>query len=185
VIVVIVALENELSRRRLPGDVEIVHSGVGKVNAAIATSQVILTRRPALIVNYGTAGRINSRLHGLLDVARVVQRDMMAMPLAERGTTPFAAEAAQIHSGFDGVLCATGDSFVTRVDPWLGERQVDVVDMELYAIAHACRRYGVPWRSFKFVTDDANEQAADDWSGKVNDGENFFIARLEQIHAGG
>ncbi|HMD59457.1 MAG TPA: 5'-nucleosidase, partial [Steroidobacteraceae bacterium] len=79
VIALIVALESELSRRTLPAGVTVRHSGVGKVNAAIATVNTILNDRPALVINYGTAGRIRQGLAGLVEVARVIQRDMLAM----------------------------------------------------------------------------------------------------------
>ena len=42
--------------------------------------------------------------------------------------------------GFDGVVCGTGDSFVTALDAWLTENAIDIVDMELFAIAHVCHR---------------------------------------------
>src|SRR5690242_1490251 len=105
-IVVIVALENELSGRALPAAVEVVHSGVGKINAALAAMQVILKRNPSLIINYGTAGRIRPGIDGLVEVGQVVQRDMLAMPLAARGETPFDTHPAAVSSGYRGVVCA-------------------------------------------------------------------------------
>jgi hypothetical protein len=66
------------------------------------------------------------------------------------------------------VICATGDSFVTSRDPWLVEQGVDLVDMELFAIAAACERAGVSWRSFKYITDDANEDSGDHWEANVH-----------------
>lgn len=171
---VVVALESEISRLGVPDDVAIVYSGVGKVNAALATTHAILAHRPQLVINYGTAGKINPAISGLVPVARVVQRDMIAVPLAERGVTPFSEAESDIHSGMGGVVCGTGDSFVTSRDEWLHEKAIDVVDMELYAIAHACRHHGVDWRAYKFITDDANEDSASEWSEKVSDGESLF-----------
>jgi adenosylhomocysteine nucleosidase len=51
---------------------------------------------------------------------------------------------------------------------------VDVVDMELFALATACHRHGVAWRAFKFITDDANEEAHTDWSTQVHLGRQLF-----------
>jgi adenosylhomocysteine nucleosidase len=181
VIVVIVALESELSRQTLPRGIELLHAGVGKVNAAIATCRALHAHRPELIVNYGTAGAISDAARGLVEVGRVIQRDMLAVPLAPRGVTPFDPDAAEIVNGRPGLCCGSGDSFVTASDPWLLQQGVDLVDMELFAIARACARAQVPWRAFKFVTDEAGAAAADDWQARVGDGESLFLSALESL----
>jgi adenosylhomocysteine nucleosidase len=180
-IVVIVALETELSRHPLIDDVVLIHSGVGKINATLAARLAIEQHRPSLVINYGTAGAIHASAIGLMEVARVIQRDMIAEPIAPRGVTPFSALSAEIESGHTGVCCATGDSFVTAADPWLQDHKVDVVDMELYAIADVCRRSGLPWRAFKFVTDMADAGAADAWSRQVGRGELLFEQALHRL----
>ena len=152
-ILVLTAIDDELDKARAPAGVEVIYSGVGKVNAASGATLALLVLRPSLVINYGTAGRIDETLSGLVEVAHVVQRDMMAMPLVARGRTPYSSNLDRLSSGFDGVTCGTGDSFVTSDDPWLTENHVDVVDMELFAVAHVCQRHSIPWRAFKFVAD--------------------------------
>ncbi len=78
------------------------------------------------------------------------------------------------------MICGTGDSFVTAIDPWLVENNVGVVDMELFAIAAVCHHHNVPWRSFKYITDDANDDAADHWNSNVADGQDLFWAVLRR-----
>jgi adenosylhomocysteine nucleosidase len=173
-ILVLTALPDELDKSRAPDAFEVIFTGVGKVNATSAATMAILSLRPSLVINYGTAGKINSALRGLYEVADVVQRDMMAMPLAPRGRTPFSPELDRLSSGNEGVVCGTGDSFVTMTDPWLVENKIDLVDMELFAIAHVCARHSVPWRGFKFITDDANDFAAEHWTANVADGQTLF-----------
>lgn len=176
---IIVALEGELNAEILAASLPLVYCGVGKVNAALATQRAIHEFKPDLIINFGTAGRISSHLHGLQRVARVVQRDMNAEPLAPRGVTPLTAGPHHFESGDDGVICGTGDSFVTSRDEWLHENKIDLVDMELFAIAAAAHRAQVKWSAYKFISDDANEGAADDWQAKVNHGEELFLAELK------
>jgi adenosylhomocysteine nucleosidase len=159
-ILVLTAIDDELDKARAPGGVEVIYSGVGKVNAASAATLALLALRPSLVINYGTAGKISEKLRGLVEVAHVVQRDMMAMPLAPRGRTPFSPDLDRLASGYGDVTCGTGDSFVTSSDPWLNENNIDIVDMELFAIAHVCQCRSVRWRAFKFITDDANDFAA-------------------------
>lgn len=183
-VVVITALESELSPADAPGGVRVVYSGVGKLNAALAAAHAIATYRPALMINFGTAGRIHDGVAGLIEVGAVVQHDMMAMPLAARGATPFDHTPAKLAAAAAGALCATGDRFVTGIDPWLVEANADVVDMELFAIALACHRAGVPWRAFKFITDDANGASAHDWQKNVMSGGALFWAALKAITTG-
>jgi len=162
----------------MPDGVHLIHSGVGKLNAALAAYEALERFRPRLVVNYGTAGAVHPGAHGLLTVGRVIQRDMDAEPLAPRGVTPFATLPAEIVASEPGVCCATGDSFVRAADPWLQAQGVDIVDMELFAIADVCRRAGVPWWGCKFITDNADETAGDDWAARCGGGEKQFLQAL-------
>jgi adenosylhomocysteine nucleosidase len=183
-VLVLTALENELNAADAPPGVEVAYCGVGKVNAALHATRLILERKPRLLVNFGTAGKIDPAHDGLLEIAAVLQRDMLAMPLAPRGITPLMPQdeqPARLESGHPGVVCGTGDSFVTAADPWLREEKVDLVDMELFAIARVCRHFGVPWRAFKFITDGADDEAAGDWQAKVHLGAELFWRHLPQV----
>ncbi len=139
-IVILTAIDTELNKARAPDGVEVIYTGVGKVNAASIATLAVMALQPKLVINYGTAGKIAHIHNGLVEVADVVQRDMAAMPLAPRGRTPFSPELDRLSSGFGNVVCGTGDSFVTATDPWLVENSIDIVDMELFAIAHVCAR---------------------------------------------
>ncbi len=182
-ILVLTALDDELKKSRAPDNVEVIYTGVGKVNAASAATLALLVMRPSLVINYGTAGSLNPSVHGLVEVSRVVQRDMMAMPLAPRGRTPYSPEFDHFASGQDGVTCGTGDSFVTASDPWMTEQKIDIVDMELFAIAHVCVRHSIPWRAFKFVSDSADSDAADHWQENVAKGEELFWELMKTLSA--
>lgn len=176
---IFVALEGELNAKALPPSLPLIYCGVGKVNAALATQRAIHELKPNHIINFGTAGRVSTHLHGLQPVAKVVQRDMNAEPLAPRGVTPLMDGPHHFESGHEGVICGTGDSFVTSRDEWLHENKIDIVDMELFAIAAAAHRANVKWSAYKFISDDANEGAAEDWRAKVNHGEELFITELK------
>ena len=63
---ILVAVKEELSEKDLP-DLQIHYSGVGKINAAIKTLEIIKDYSPSLIINYGTAGKINK----LKDTGRI------------------------------------------------------------------------------------------------------------------
>ncbi|MDB5657145.1 MAG: 5-methylthioadenosine nucleosidase / S-adenosylhomocysteine nucleosidase [Tardiphaga sp.] len=180
-LLVLTALDAELDTARAPAGVEVVFTGVGKINTTIATLLALQAKRPSLVINYGTAGKIRESLRGLVEVAHVVQRDMIAEPLAPRGTTPYAPELDRLSSGHGEVICGTGDSFVTASDPWLTANGVDIVDMELFALASVCRHQNIPWRAFKFITDDANDFAHEHWTANVADGQQLFWDAVKHL----
>ncbi|WP_408169132.1 phosphorylase family protein [Herbaspirillum rhizosphaerae] len=182
-ILILTALASELNAADAPASVDVIYTGVGKINAAATAAAAILQRQPQLIINFGTAGKVNPAVDGLLDIASVIQRDMLAIPLAARGVTPLSDEPSSYSSGHGNARCGTGDSFVTAADSWLVEQGVDIVDMELFAIAHTCHRYGVPWRAFKFITDSADDDAADHWNDNVHRGAKLFWKTLNRILA--
>jgi len=180
-ILILTALASELQAAHAPPGVSVIYTGVGKINATAVATAAILQQQPQLIVNFGTAGKINPAVHGLLDIAEVLQRDMLAMPLAARGVTPLSDEPVSYACGRGTARCGSGDSFVTASDEWLVQQGVDVVDMELFAIAHTCHRYSVTWRAFKFITDSADEEAAQHWNDNVHRGAELFWQQLAQL----
>ncbi len=177
-LVVIVALESELSRKALSSHIPLVYSGIGKINSAIATFNAIKKYQPDLIINFGTVGKINPLISGLIKIGSVIQRDMNAEPLAPRGIVPFASGPNRYMSSAQGYVCGTGDSFVTKPDDWLIENRVDVVDMELFAIAAVAWEHNLNWVSYKFISDEANENSGREWSNLVNQGQELFIKKL-------
>ena len=67
-LLIITALESELKRESLPHGVEIVYSGVGKINAAMTSIKAIQQYSPKRILNFGTVGKIKPELQGLLEI---------------------------------------------------------------------------------------------------------------------
>ena len=52
--------------------------------------------------------------------------------------------------------------------------KIEVVDMEAYALAKVCYLRDVPFVSFKYITDGADEQAHEDWEANLADGIEVF-----------
>jgi len=173
-IAIAVALPQELDSALLQGAAQVFYTGVGKVNATMATLQALKSFNPDILINFGTAGAVHSGLSGLLPISRAVQRDMNAEPLAPRGTTPFHTGPHQLDSGQAGWVCGTGDSFVSAHDPWFDTAGIHLVDMELFAIASACQHQGVSWRAMKFISDQANVDSPNHWQANVRRGEELF-----------
>ena len=173
--VVLIALPSEAPNLRHM--MNVVYTGVGKVNAALTAAQVIERYQPDRVINIGTAGGITVG-PGLHECTSFVQRDITCQALGcAEGQTPFEDDII-LSTGTNGLTCSTGDNFV--MNPTL-DIPADVVDMEAYAIAKACLRYKVEFRCFKYITDQADAQAHDSWKQSVSNGEKFFIAKLLEL----
>ena len=175
-IFILVAVNEELSKEDLP-DLQIHYTGVGKINAAIKTLDIINRYSPSLVVNYGTAGSLKKNLNGLVEATRFFQRDMDATPLGFKvGQTPFD-DIQEINFGNSGYSCGTGDTFVTQTP----KLKTDIVDMEAYAIAKICYLQDISFKCFKFISDNADAGANDDWIKNVSMGKKLFIERMNNV----
>ena len=175
-ILILVAVEEELSVKDLP-EFQIYYTGVGKINASIKTLEIIRDYSPTQVINYGTAGSLNKKLKGLVEVTQFFQRDMDATPLGFKiDQTPFD-EIEEINFGSAGYSCGTGDSFVTQTP----KLKTDLVDMEAYAIAKICYLKDIKFRCFKYISDNADEGANNDWIKNVSIGKKLFIERMRNL----
>ena len=175
-ILILVAVEEELSVKDLP-EFQIYYTGVGKINASIKTLEIIRDFSPTQVINYGTAGTLNKKLKGLVEVTQFFQRDMDATPLGFKiGQTPFD-EIEEINFGSSGYSCGTGDSFVTQTP----KLKTDLVDMEAYAIAKICYLKDIKFKCFKYISDNADEGANKDWIKNVSIGKKLFIERMRNL----
>ena len=147
------------------------HIGVGKVNATYNTLKLINIHKPKIIINYGTAGGINKNLSGIIECTKFYQRDMDVRSLNfELGETPFD-EIKEIIISKSGYSCGSGDNFVSeKID-----MNVDVVDMEAYAIAKVCKLENIKFRCFKYISDKADENANIDWKKNLKKGAEAFL----------
>jgi adenosylhomocysteine nucleosidase len=155
-ILVIVSLEQELSEHARQifdeHNVHVVHTGVGKVNAALSTYAAINWYSPDIIFNYGTAAPLTDSISGLVEVSGVFQRDMLPNDMIHRGLTPFSKSTDLVlTNGREGYVCGTGDTDFDKSDKWLFDH-AELVDMESWAVAKAASVHGTPWRIFKNVT---------------------------------
>ena len=150
------------------------HVGVGKINATYNTVKLINIHKPKLIVNYGTAGGINPKLKGIVECTKFYQRDMDVRGLGfELGGTPFD-EIKEIITSKDGYSCGTGDSFVKKKI----DIEVDVVDMEAYVIAKVCKLENIEFKCFKYISDNADENADNDWNKNLALGASAFASLI-------
>ena len=150
------------------------HVGVGKINATYNALKFINIHKPKLIINYGSAGAINTKLKGIVECTKFYQRDMDVRGLDfALGETPFD-KIKEIITSKQGYSCGTGDSFVNKEI----DMEVDVVDMEAYAIAKVCKLENIDFKCFKYISDNADENADNDWNKNLVLGATAFASLI-------
>ncbi len=189
-IAVIVAMEKEYVLaekvvKDLPG-VSLSLCGMGKVNAAVGATSIIEREHPDAIISTGVAGAIDAGLRPMdVIVARqVAYHDVWCGPGCEPGVVQglpqyfeadkdlYAKAMALDVPGLaiKGGLQISGDRFIVAEDvPGLHAMYPEAlsVDMESGALAQTCHRYGIPFISFRIISDSADGAAYDDFWAKV------------------
>lgn len=170
-VVLLMALPSESQGLLEKAGYEIHYCGIGKVNAAFKTTDLIYLYRPQLVLNLGTAGSARFPTHSLIECRSFVQRDMDLSPLGfTRGETPMDPLPGALHVPrrtqlLEGV-CGTGDHF--EIGP--SKVTCDLVDMEAYAMAKVCKKMNIDFMSIKYITDGSDHQAKDDWFKNLKPG---------------
>ncbi|WP_416190830.1 5'-methylthioadenosine/adenosylhomocysteine nucleosidase [Neisseria sp. CCUG12390] len=160
----------------------VVLSGIGKVNAAVATAWVIHQFAPDCVINTGSAGGLGKGLkvgdvvigervaHHDVDVTAfgyaygqvpqlppVFESDETLMKTAEAAAQSF--QGAAVSRG----LIVSGDQFVHSSERVAEIRSrfenVQAVEMEAAAIAQACFQLDTPFVVIRAVSDSADEKA--------------------------
>ena len=154
------------------------HVGVGKINATYNLIKLIQEHKPSEIINYGTAGAIKKELSGIVECTKFYQRDMDVRNLLnlKLGETPFD-NINEIINSDEGFSCGSGDSFVNKQI----EMDLDLVDMEAYALAKVCKLEGINFRCFKFISDNADENATYDWIENCKKGAKLFQIKMNNL----
>ena len=152
--------------------------GVGKINATYKLLKLINKFKPNQVINYGSAGAINKKLSGIVECTKFYQRDMDVTGLLDLklGQTPFD-NINEIIISEKGFSCGSGDSFVKNKI----EMDVDLVDMESYALAKVCKLENIKFRCFKYLSDNADENAPNDWIENCKKGAKLFQNKLKEF----
>ena len=171
-----VAMKEEMSLEQAEGW-NVIYTGIGKVNALISVNQALTEFKPDNLINFGTAGSSRSDLKGLHEVTTFKQRDMDLRSLGLPLGVTLNDHINDICLDRPGLSCGTGDSFVTANQ----ELKTDLYDMEAYALAKLCLIEKIKFFCFKYISDEANENASSDWNESVSKGGEAFQNYLESL----
>lgn len=156
----------------LSARIEPLMTGVGPVEAAIATTRALGQRRdalPRLVVSLGSAGSNKLEQCGIYQAVSVAYRDMDASALGfPKGETPFLGQPRTIPlvpaiAGLRPATLSTGANVVSG--PAYDAIAEDMVDMETFAIKRACQSFGVPLLGLRGISDGAEALTrVEDWT---------------------
>jgi adenosylhomocysteine nucleosidase len=158
-------------------------TGIGKVQAGLAVQEALYTYRPAMVINIGSCGSLHKEVGTILVCSHFIDRDLKKVAI-EGVCNEISFTDILLKKGlFPGVnlshTVSTGDSFVTTEEE-MG-LHADVIDMEAFGIAMACKRYGVPLVSVKYVTDIIGENSLEHWEAKLSDAKIGLEAFLKDL----
>ncbi|NDV97093.1 nucleosidase [Dysgonomonas sp. 521] len=157
--------------------------GVGKVNAAYHLTKRIVAEKPGIIINLGSAGSSEFGRGSVVCCTKFVQRDMNVVTLGcELYETPFSGEKPVLEYGIsiDSLqqgICGTGDSFEVNHSV----THYNVVDMEAYPLAYIAKKEGIPFLCLKYISDGADDGAAEEWSITVKKAAGALRAVIDEI----
>lgn len=157
------------------GDNELVmhQCGIGKVNAAIGVSEMIRRYAPDLVVSTGCAGggRTDMEVMDIVvsteltyhdvycgeAIGKTVYGQVQGMPARFTSPAEYVEKAKSVSPKVHAGLIVTGDWFVDSKEKMreiVGHfPEAAAVDMESAAIAQTCYVYGVPFISFRVISD--------------------------------
>ena len=148
--------------------------GIGKVEAGLNINKYIFEHNPSLIINFGSCGNLKNYKPGeILEVGEVIN-DFFADKI-------YSYDKITISNS--KIKCFTTDTFYVKNknyhEAYLKNiNYCDIVDMELYPIAHACKNYNIKLLSFKWVSDDGDVES---WKESANLGFKNFKILLKQL----
>ena len=174
----VVALKDEVSSEFI-NEFDVLVTGVGKVNSTYELTKCLAENKSKynLIINFGTAGSNDLPPGSLVDCTKFFEKDMDCQPLGfEIYQTPFEDDikldfsSGSIYNPINrNLTCFTGDKFVTEDLDYQG-----IFDMEAYALAKVCKNFQMQFISFKYISDGADNNSADDWNENISSGYKQF-----------
>jgi adenosylhomocysteine nucleosidase len=164
--VFIVAVADEVEIQGNILDTPVIFSGIGKINATIAAMTALHSGYNE-IINIGSCGSLHLPVGDIVKVGLTYQ-DLDATPLSEYGETPFEVASKQIILDIKSpYTCFTTDYFydntqLSKYSSYYLEmvKECSIFDMECFSIAKVCKRFGIKFSSYKWVSDSGEHS---DW----------------------
>ena len=134
--------------------IPILEIGIGKVNAASRMTDIILSVKPDVVINFGSCGNLkNHKVGDVLKVGTVIN-DYETYGLGD-------VEREIVLDENSDIKLFTTDHFFQPFENYstwynMNINKCDIVDMEGFALANVCKYYDIPFHSYKWVSDNGD-----------------------------
>ena len=168
-------------------------TGIGPVEAAVALTAALARLEaadnlPDLIVSLGSCGSRDLDHAAVYQASSVSYRDMDASPLGfAKGVTPLLDQPAVLSlpcpiPGAPVARLSTGANVVSGAA--YDAIDVEMVDMETWALVRAAQTFGLPLIALRGVSDGRAElKALEDWTATLHHVEQNLAAALDRLAA--
>ncbi len=167
--------------------IRMFNCGVGPVEAGVAVAAALAVAPVDLVVSLGSAGSNRLEQCGLYQIAEVAYRDIDASPFGfPAGITPFADLPRRLPlplrvPGLPTATLSTGGAVAAGPAAYAAIEE-DMVDMETWAIARACMRFGRPLIGLRGVSDGhAPVSGLADWTEYLHVIDEKLAAAVDQL----
>lgn len=167
--------------------------GIGKVNAAYATTCYLLKTQPDLVVLFGAGGGVHQHLaqgtlhaaaytwthdYGAHEPERFVRWEPGALPIGSViAPTPQPVDSRIkstiecAHPHVEWKTIASGDAFINNSElaQQLAQAGVDIVDMESSVVVDIASKFNCPTLVIRVVSDKADDNAHTDFTESLED----------------
>ena len=141
--------------------IPIFQVGIGKTNAASMMTEILWNEEPSVVVNFGSCGNLKNHKVGEVIEVGEVYNNIDVRPFADYGCTP-ENNICEIKLSNSGIKCFSTDQIYNNTRTDYAKKYLemidkcDIVDMECYSLAYVCKQRGIPFHSYKWVSDDGN-----------------------------
>ena len=162
-------------------------SGIGKVNMAIAVTNLINNFDVDLIINTGIAGSVDTKINSICIATKLMYHDMIIDSFDLHLKDPVYPKASVIEHAKKNLkditygTFLTGDQFVTSIDMLHGVDTTGVVsiDMESMALAVTAKRFNKDFLIIRSISDNLSLDIAN--KNEFNAAEKSLTASLNYI----
>lgn len=189
---VIMALKNESQGLFEEAGFKPLYCGVGATAASYHTSLWINQFKPKKVINIGTAGSHCFNKGQLVECINFIQREPFQLIINETDThniynnmsnsdQPILFKKKEFQtkpiSQLPTAICGSADWVQQGLPIGISE----VYDMEAYSMAYVCDKLKTPFHSFKYITDQADNNLFIDWKLNLKQSAQSLLDLLIQI----
>lgn len=184
-VLIVIACKEESNNLIEKLGAEIIYTGIGKINATYHLTKVLTQKKlenklPKYVINVGSCGSRKFKKGQLVACNKFIQRDIDCGTL---GITPreeelYIIEHKKFINDLEYGVCGTGDNFATKP---CEIKEVDLCEMEGYALAKVCKLENIDFLSIKYITDGLDDDGHNDWDNNVLDSATSFYNYLNNI----